>query len=366
MRLAVVSHKVCWPSERSPSGYATDGGFPIQMRALSELFDSTTVLVPCEARAREVGEMPLEGDALSVAPLSMPGGRGLARKLRLPLWLARNLGVMLRELRRADAVHAPIPGDVGTIGLLLALLMRKPLFVRYCGNWRVQRTLAERLWRWLLDRSAGGRTVVLATGGASAPPSPRNPRVRWIFSTSLTDEEIRSCGAATRRRAGEAPRLIIACRQEWAKGTGTVNESLPLLGGRFPEIRLDVVGDGGALEGFRSLAERIGVADRVVFHGRVDHAGVVALLQRADVFCFPTVSSEGFPKAVLEAMACGLPVVTTRVSVLPELLAGGGGVLLDEPTPAALADAVQRCLADDARYAEMSSAGRGTSRGFSL
>jgi glycosyltransferase involved in cell wall biosynthesis len=98
----------------------------------------------------------------------------------------------------------------------------------------------------------------------------------------------------------------------------------------------------------------------------VDHAGVVALLQRADVFCFPTVSSEGFPKAVLEAMACGLPVVTTRVSVLPELLASGGGVLLDEATPAALADAIRRCLADDARYAEMSSAGRGAARGFSL
>ena len=61
MKLAVFSHKLCWPSAASPSGYATDGGFPLQMQTLSELFDATTLVVPVADHAAVVGEMPLTG-----------------------------------------------------------------------------------------------------------------------------------------------------------------------------------------------------------------------------------------------------------------------------------------------------------------
>lgn len=365
MRLAVVSHKPCWPSAASPSGFATDGGFPLQMRALAELVDETTVVVPCGAPGPRPGEMPIDGPALRVAPLPPPGGVGLARKLLLPLWTLRALPVLLRALRRADAVHAAIPGDVGTIGLLLALALRKPLFVRHCGNWQVRATTAERFWVWLLERIAGARTVVLTTGGAPTPPSARNADIRWIFSTSVTRAELRRHGTP-RARPADGPRLVISGRQEEAKGTGVVIRALPLLRDDHPGVRLDVVGDGTDLERFRALAASLGVADRVVFHGRVDHAGVVERLRAGDLFCFPTVASEGFPKAVLEAMACGLPVVTTRVSVLPQLLAGGGGVLVDRAEPDAVAAAVRTCLATDATYAALSAAAIATAHGYSL
>jgi glycosyltransferase involved in cell wall biosynthesis len=84
------------------------------------------------------------------------------------------------------------------------------------------------------------------------------------------------------------------------------------------------------------------------------------------VFCFPTASSEGFPKVVLEALACGLPVVTTRVSALPELIGTGCGVLLDEVTPAAVAEGVRLCLSDGERYRAMSGAAVRTAREYSL
>jgi glycosyltransferase involved in cell wall biosynthesis len=98
---------------------------------------------------------------------------------------------------------------------------------------------------------------------------------------------------------------------------------------------------------------RAGVDDRVTFHGAVNHDSVIKLLRRADVFCYPT-SSEGFPKVVLEALACGLPIVTTRVSVLPQLV-DGCGVLLDDITPAAVAQAILTSLSDTDRYHAWSS-----------
>jgi hypothetical protein len=366
MRLAVFSHKPCWVSAESRSGYATDGGFPFQMKALSDLFDATVLVVPCAPPASHDGEIALDGRNLSVAPLSMPAGRGLRRKLGLGFWLLRNFPLIVRELLRADAVHAPIPGDIGTIGMLLAFVLRKPLFVRHCGNWLKPVTRAEFFWKWFMEMFAGRKQVMLATGGSSQPPSRRNAAIRWIFSTTLTEEELQSCTEARELSDRHSSKLIIVCRQDREKGTGVVIQSLPLVLKSFPEATLDVVGDGPALGQFRHLAESLEVSDRVVFHGKVDHSGVVNLLKQADLFCYPTTASEGFPKVVLEAMACGLPVSATRVSVIPELLGAGGGELLNDVTPEGLADSVIRILSNQDRYHLMSAAALETARRFSL
>lgn len=365
MRLTVFSHKPCWKSPGSPSGYATDGGFPFQMRALSELFEGTTLVVPCSSAASQGGEIPLTGKRISITPLTSLGGSGLRRKLIIPFWFLRNALVLLSETLRADAVHVPIPGDIGTIGMLLAYLLRKPLFVRYCGNWYVQKTNAEHFWKWFMERFAGGRNVMLATGGATAPPSQRNSAIRWIFSTTLTEQELKE-STVREHPSRERTRLIIACRQDKEKGTGIVIKSLPLVLRDFPSVTLDVVGDGAALPEFKAQAADLGLSDRITFHGKVNHIEVINLLKQSDLFCYPTTASDGFPKVVHEALACGLPVVTTKVSVLPQLLSNGCGVLIEEATPELMAQAVTECLNDINRYRAMSAQSIDTARQYSL
>jgi glycosyltransferase involved in cell wall biosynthesis len=365
MRLVIFSHKPCWPCATSPTGYATDGGFPFQMKALSELFDTAVLLVPCLAANPAAAETPLTGNHLAIVPLSWPPGKGVGRKLLFPFWLLRNSPEILSHLWKADAVHAPIPGDVGTIGMLGAVLLRKPLFVRYCGNWLKPRTRAEKFWHWFMERFAGGRNVMLATGGATAPPSDRNPQVRWIFSTSLTEQDLSEYAACRRGAKPHWGRLITVARQEQGKRTDLVIKSLALLKQEFPEVRLEVVGDGTELESLAALASSLGLRDRVVFHGKTNHRRVMELLQSADIFCFPS-ASEGFPKAVLEALACGLPVVASPVSVLPLLLKDGAGVLISEPTPEAVAFAVQSVLSSPEKYAAHSARALAVASGFSL
>src|ERR1044072_7829461 len=240
MRLVVFSHKVCWPNSSSPSGYATDGGFPFQMRALSELFEATTLVVPCMTTEGHHGEEVLTGHNLSIAPLTIPQGQGLWRKLALVWWFLYNLPTLIREIIRADAVHTPIPGDIGTISMLMAWLMRTPLFVRHCGNWFVQKTTAEHFWKWFIERFAGGRNVALATGGDIKPPSQQNGSIQWVFSTSLTQAELRKCASKREPNFSNSLRLIIVCRQERGKGSEVVIESIPLLLNRFPHTSFDV------------------------------------------------------------------------------------------------------------------------------
>ena len=350
MRLVVVSHKVL---RRARDGsYATDGGFPMQMSTIAGLFDRTTVCAPVSDEPARPGDVALAPE-LRVAPVSVPRGSGTLRKLLLPVWFIRSGLTLVREIRRADGVHAPIPGDVGTIGIVVAEVLRKPLFVRHCGNWLAPRTPAEHLWKRYMERRAGGRIVMLATGDGDASPS-RNPAVRWIFSTSLTEDECKRVGRRRTLPSDRGARLAIACRQVEAKGTGVVIEALRVLGDAAPKLSLLVIGDGPDRHQFEAQAAHADVADRVEFTGQVDHEGVLSQLDSVDLFVFPTTSSEGFPKAVAEALALGLPVVATPVSVLPTLLGAGCGVVVDTASPQLVADAIMALLRDPRRYADMS------------
>ena len=367
MRLVVFSHKVCRPDPNSPSGYATDGGFPLHMEALSQLFDATRLVVPCQGRMAAPGDAPLKGKCLQVVPVPVPFGRGLVRKVLLPWWFLRCAPTLFRETLKADAVHAPIPGDVGTIGFALALLLRKPLFVRHCGNWLVQKTLAERMWRWAMERYAGGRNVMLATGGGTELPSVKNRHIQWIFSSSLWARQMDAYRDEDRPPPSNGcAELVIACRQDEAKGTGVVIQAMPAVLRHLSHARLHVIGDGPALARFKELAHELNVEGSVLFHGRLPHAKVLEVVKDCHVFCYPTSASEGFPKVVLEALACGVPVIATRVSVLPYLLKDGGGVLLNEGSPQELAEAVVKLLADGNAYRQACNIASATARSYTL
>ncbi len=364
MRLAVLSHKPCWRSPASPSGYATDGGFPMQMRAISELFDETRLLVPVGNCEISDGERPLAGRHLSVVELSPPSGQGLVRRVGLIPWLTRNGAAVFREFSRADAIHIPVPGDIGSLGILLAHAMKKRLFVRHCGNWLAPRTRADRWLKSFMTKHAGGLNVMLATGGGNEPPC-ANPHVHWIFSTTLTRAEVASLGRPRSLCEPRRLRMIIAGRQEQPKGTGRIIQALPAIRRVLPEATLTVAGDGNDLPLFRRMACELRLEGAVRFLGRLNHSQVLEAMQDADLFVFPTSASEGFPKVIHEALACGLPVVAAPVSVLPHVLEGGCGVLLKDHGTDEIVRGVLACAAAES-YLRMSSRALETASRFSL
>src|SRR5205814_8810006 len=105
------------------------------------------------------------------------------------------------------------------------------------------------------------------------------------------------------------------------------------------DVVLVVLGEGPERSSLSTLARERGVESRVFLPGRVPD--VTAWLRRADVYAQPA-RWEGFGLAVLEAMVCGLPVVATNVSSLPELIADGAGVLVDPDDAPALAAGIER------------------------
>jgi glycosyltransferase involved in cell wall biosynthesis len=140
----------------------------------------------------------------------------------------------------------------------------------------------------------------------------------------------------------ETARVVLSTsRLTRQKGIDVAIEALSFLP---DDVVLVVLGEGPERALLEELAREHAVDARVILPGRVPD--VTAWLRRASVYVQPA-RWEGFGLAVLEAMVCGLPVVATNVSSLPELVVDGEtGLLVPPDEPAALARAIERALAD--------------------
>lgn len=163
----------------------------------------------------------------------------------------------------------------------------------------------------------------------------------------LVHNAIRTVSRAERSqrdRPGPA-RLLLLANLTPRKG---VQEALLALKG-LRESGVDAVlslAGGGQVEHYGQVAAKLGIADHCHFLGWVDRAATERLLCEADILIVPS-HQEGFPMSIIEAFAARLPVVTTPVGSIPELVAGGTDCLfVPVGDPDALRSAIQELIAN--------------------
>lgn len=151
---------------------------------------------------------------------------------------------------------------------------------------------------------------------------------------------------------------IVSTLRSW-KGHTYLLEAMTRLIPAFPALRLLLVGDGPQRENLKLRIAELGLRERVTLAGQRDD--VPRWLNALDVFTLPSYGEEGVPQAIMQAMACGVPVVSTTVGAIGEAVADGAtGILVAPRDSAALHDALARLLADPGLRREMG--GRGLER----
>jgi colanic acid/amylovoran biosynthesis glycosyltransferase len=167
------------------------------------------------------------------------------------------------------------------------------------------------------------------------------------------------------RLPGEGPirALCVASLQEY-KGHAVLLRALASGGGAVDRIQLSLIGGGELLGELERLVDRLGLGGRVRFLGARREDEVIEHLDASDLFVLPSIISqdgqmEGLPNVLIEALACGLPVVTTRLSGIPELVEDGViGALAEPGDPESLRAALQRVLDDPEAAQRWAQAGR--------
>lgn len=167
------------------------------------------------------------------------------------------------------------------------------------------------------------------------------------------------------RSEGRERRLVLAVgRLDPIKGFKHLVAACAVLKQRGVPFDCRIVGEGPLGEELKAQIERSGLSGQVQMLGALKQEQVRRLLHAARVFVLPSVVTErgdrdGIPVALMEAMACGTPVLSTCVSGIPELVLHGVNGLLVEPGHAEqLADALQELLADDALTLRLSVSAR--------
>lgn len=142
------------------------------------------------------------------------------------------------------------------------------------------------------------------------------------------------------------------------KGQAELPAAVAALAGRFPDLHVDLVGDGETRPAIARAVRDHDVADRVVLHGWRGNAEIARMLTAARALLLPS-HAEGLPIVIMEAFALGRPVIGTRVAAIPELVDASCGWLFEAGSADGLRAAIAAAMsADAATLAAMGAEGR--------
>jgi teichuronic acid biosynthesis glycosyltransferase TuaC len=268
--------------------------------------------------------------------------------LLTPFFMAISIGLAVLKLRRGgmtyDVVDTHYYYPDGVAVAMIARFLAKPFVITARGtdiNLIPQSAVPRRLILWAARRAAASITVCKALKDRmvelGAQPEKievlRNGVDLELFHPMETTEFSNKYPLSTTT-------LLSVGHLIERKGHDLVIESLLQL----PDASLLIAGDGPQESNLKALVKEHGLGDRVTFLGAVDHGELVEIYNAVDIMVLAS-SREGWANVLLEAMACGTPVVATSIWGTPEVVAdSAAGVLVSERSASGLAEGVRRLL----------------------
>jgi teichuronic acid biosynthesis glycosyltransferase TuaC len=355
-RLRVLVFTMVFPNPGQP----LHGTFVLErVRHLAALADIRVVVpVPWHHMLRRQAQPPEAAPILSVRhprfwypPKVLPAFRGFF----LFLSTVREIG-RLRETFDFDLIDAHFAYPDGFAAILLGRWFRRPTCITLRGT--IVQWSRRPLGRWLCDWAIRRAQRVIAVAQNLADRARQGGVAEHRIATianGVDSERFRLIDRAAARRCLGLPedgRLIVSVGHlSPRKGFHRVIRSLPQLVETCPDARLAIVGGRGAEQDnsaeLHALVRDLCLADRVLFAGAQAPDDVALWLGAADAFVLAS-DFEGCPNVILEAMACGRPVVATKVGDVERMVPAFAGILLDDPEDgAALAESMVAALTRD-------------------
>jgi glycosyltransferase involved in cell wall biosynthesis len=334
-----------WPARRPPTPALQDGGWPRVCIVGPLPPPSGGMANQCEQLVRLLRSEGLEVDLVRSNAPYRPGWVGRVPFVRAAFRLVPYLAALWRAFGRADVMHLFANSGwawhlVAAPALALARMRAVPVIVNYRGG-QAGEFLA----------SAPGH-VVRALRSAALLVTP-STFLQGVFAQHRLHTEIipnvvdlNRFAARPARAFGAAPHVIVTRNLESIYDIPTALRAFAALRRQFPEARLTVAGSGPERAALEAEAAALGLGASARFAGRIDNADIAALYASADLMLNPS-TADNMPISILEALAAGVPVVSTDAGGIPHLVRHELSALLvpvgDAP---AMAAAAQRLLSD--------------------
>ena len=267
-------------------------------------------------------------------------------------WLAR-------ELRRlgVDHLHAHFAHSPAAVAYMARLAGGPPFsFTAHAKD------LYTTLPRNLAIRASAARFVLTCTDFNGQFLKELLPDVSTPIQVIHHGSDLRRFNSS--RRQPEPGLILSVGRLVPKKGYPLLIQSLELVERAGLEFRCEIYGGGPMREELNTMAGAAGLEPRISFHGARPQDEIASAYSRASLFVLAPIvvadgDRDGIPNVLVEAMASGVPVVSTRISGIPELIEDGiNGLLVAPGDAAALAEAITRLLTDPRLASRLAAAGR--------
>ncbi|MGQ0732033.1 MAG: glycosyltransferase family 4 protein [Acidobacteriota bacterium] len=376
MRLGIVYHMPFWQAADG-SVWEAEGSFARYVDSLAPYFDEVVLSVPVFDSPQASGSR-VRAANVRLAPLPyFPGPRQFYPALPT---IHPRLRAFVAD---CDVIHLRVPTPAGVFVYRLARRMGKATFVLVVGDYRALRphlpyrglkralfaayvAFEERALAWM-TKSA----LTFANGAALAAKHARGgTRVHETRTTTLSLDDI-----GTRQDTCQsAPiRLLTVSRIDPRKGLRVLPAVIAALAASGTDATIDLVGPTIGQIGdeertaILQQAQRLGVAERVALRGAIPLDALLRTYHDYDLFVLPTGPGEGIPRVLLEAMAAGLPVITTDVAGIGSLVRDqDNGLLVDASSPDDLARAVRLLIETPSLRRQLIQRGYETARAHTL
>lgn len=203
----------------------------------------------------------------------------------------------------------------------------------------------RKLWtKRIVRRAAMVTTVTENLAQAMQAHGLRNPR--YVVLPNVVDTDL----FKPQPHHNAIPKIIhVSCFEDKSKNISGLLEALKLMKDRGVAYQAVLIGEGMDMELMKQKTLDLGLMGQVRFTGLLTGQSLVDELAQGD---FLVLSShyENMPVVILEALACGLPVVATRVGGIPEIVNESNGILVEPGNVQALAEAMERCCSDYKNY----------------
>ena len=355
MTLGILYHMPFW-QDADGSLWEAEGSFARYVDSLAPYFDEIVLCVPVFDRP-QTGGSRVRAANVSLAPLPyFPGPKQFYPQVmrvlpRLRQWVAR-----------CDVINLRVPTPAAIFAFRVARKIR-PTFLLVVGDYRalrqhlgyrgVKRALFAAyvaMEEWAIDHMAA-RSLTFVNGAAlrdkhAAP----GRRVHETKTSTLHASDIADRNDAL---TGTVVRILTVSRIDPRKGLQVLPSVVAALRGTGWQARADIVGPVVGQNGERErtaivdTARALGVGAHVALRGAVPLDQLLPMYREFDVFVLPTKPGEGIPRVLLEAMANGLPVITTRVAGISSLVTHEqNGLLVDGDSADAITTAIKRLVED--------------------
>ncbi|HEX7283894.1 MAG TPA: glycosyltransferase family 4 protein [Vicinamibacterales bacterium] len=386
MTLGILYHMPFWQTADGAL-WESEGSFARYVDSLAPYFDRVVLCVPVFDRSASAkataGQPPDSGSRVrapnvTLAPLPyFPGPRQFYPMLpsihgRLRAWV-----------EQCDVVHLRVPTPAAIFAFRIARAQNKPVFLLVVGDYEAllphlgYRGIKKALFgayvgfeEWAL-RHMTTRALTFTNGAALRDKhEAQGARVIETKTTTLSDHDIAN---RTDTCTGPDIRLLTVSRIDPRKGLRALPALVASLVAAGTNVTADIIGPTIGLIGdserdsIQADANAAGVGDRVRLPGPIALDRLMPLYRDYDIFVLPTRPGEGIPRVLLEAMAAGLPIVTTRVSGITSLITDEeNGLLVHDASPEQLTKAVKKLIDSPTLRQRLIAGGYATARAHTL